>query len=995
MQARARLSLVALAVLVAGLSSAYSINGQGRPDIQWMRGGHSETVDVTKFSPNGEMVATADYNNVKISRASDGVLLMTISFGTGSLNFSPDSQTIAVAVTSDAPGGNAIQIWRISDKSLVRSIPVSDFSSILQLNFSPDGTEIVAGLHIYNVADGSTNFYTGTVNLQMQFFSPDGQYVYGSSYNGHDSLVRWPAADPSQGATNVGAANNGYPVAISPNGQYVINDRGGDVIRVSDGVVVHSFGFSNNWVASYQFTSDSLYVAQARPNYGGTAAITLTRTSDWGDVWTVPADPSNDYGKINLAVYGQQIAVSYKNTRLLNLSDGSPIRDLTTLGYAPVISLAFSSDGQTLVTANSTPASSTYNPKGSIYLWNVADGSRRNVDFPQSVNLGIYQILITPDGQQLLTLDGYNGQPQQHIRFWNASDGTLIRDLPQSYSTGSLALSPDGQIYAAGYTFNSHLYVDLRQTSNDSVLRTLSEAGRGGTFSPNNQLFAAPGEHGGVNLYDVSSGNYLRTLNAGADGVAFSPDSQTVAVLESTGSSTVWTTTVHLFRVSDGALLRNFQPFNSRSGDFAFAPDGNTIIARGNDATLRIWRVSDGALVQTYDQETDVAWPAQQIFQIAFSPNGSRFAYGRHDATVVMANNPFALGHFTATMTASRNPAPVGQNFNYNVSVTNDGAGSSSNTTLTDVLPSLVTLTSATPSQGACAYASATRTLTCSLGTLAVSASASVQITVKPRDEGTLDNTASLSATNYATASASVNGLPAVKLVDLSVSKTDSADPIFVGDNTTYTMIVKNSNTVNNATGVTLQDTLPAGMTFVSATTTQGSLVTPPVGSTGTVTANIGTLAPNATATVTVTVKAAAAGVQSDTATVSSNEADSNTANNTSTQATTVNVSGVASLQKVLLASQVLTGGCQNTTGQVFLSSPAPAGGATVTLSSSVAGASVPASVFIQAGQTVSPTFNVTTSPVAAKQTGLITATSGPNSVSRGITINVGSGSCP
>jgi hypothetical protein len=36
----------------------------------------------------------------------------------------------------------------------------------------------------------------------------------------------------------------------------------------------------------------------------------------------------------------------------------------------------------------------------------------------------------------------------------------------------------------------------------------------------------------------------------------------------------------------------------------------------------------------------------------------------------------------------------------------------------------------------------------------------------------------------------------------------------------------------------------------------------------------------------------------------------------------------------------------------------------------------------------------VTTNPVAAKQAGLITATLGATSVSRGVTVNVGSGSC-
>ena len=346
---------------------------------------------------------------------------------------------------------------------------------------------------------------------------------------------------------------------------------------------------------------------------------------------------------------------------------------------------------------------------------------------------------------------------------------------------------------------------------------------------------------------------------------------------------------------------------------------------------------------------------------------------------------------FGITMTASRNPAPVELNFNYNIGVTNNGPGTATNPVVTDVLPTQVTFTAATSSQGTCVYASGTRTVTCNLGSLGSTSSATVQITVKPREEGTLNNTATVTATGYDPASASVNGLPAIKQVDLSVQMTNAPDPIFVGQNTVYTMVVKNNSTVLGATGVVLTDTLPASMNFVSATTSQGSLVTPPVGSTGTVTANIGSLAIGATATVTVTVSTTASGVITNTATVTGNESDPLASNNAASSTTTVKD---AVLQKVLLAKQVLTGGCENTTGNVYLTGPAGPGGVTVPLSSNVSGASVPASVFIPAGQTVSPAFNVTTSPVVAKQVGLITAGSGPGAVSRGITINVGSGSC-
>ena len=273
------------------------------------------------------------------------------------------------------------------------------------------------------------------------------------------------------------------------------------------------------------------------------------------------------------------------------------------------------------------------------------------------------------------------------------------------------------------------------------------------------------------------------------------------------------------------------------------------------------------------------------------------------------------------------------------------------------------------------------------------------KITVKPREEGTLNNTATVKASQWdpstGNGSAYVNGLPAVKNIDVSVTQTDSADPINVGDNTVYTLVVKNGNGPIGATGVTLQDTLPSGMTFVSATTTQGSLVTPPVGSSGIVTANIGAMGPGATVTVTVTAKGAASGTWTNTAQVSSAETDTNTANNSATQSTTVKASAVVGLQKILLVKQTMTGGCESTTGQVYLTAPAPAGGATVSLSKNVSGVSVPAYVNVPAGATVSPAFNVNTNAVTAKQSGLVTATSGPNSVSRSVTINVGNGTCP
>ncbi len=474
---------------------------------------------------------------------------------------------------------------------------------------------------------------------------------------------------------------------------------------------------------------------------------------------------------------------------------------------------------------------------------------------------------------------------------------------------------------------------------------------------------------------DLGFITYMKTGNAASgDYVSSLKDSNPPFAGTSQWGTISWNATVP----ANTTLQFQVAASNNFGGPFNFV---------GPDSTSGTFFTNGGSL----SQFNGFRYLKYKAFFTTTDPNATATL---SDVTICF-NNPSAI--LNISMTADRNPAPVELNFNYKPVITNTGDTSATNVTLTDVLPAIVTFTAASSSQGTCAYQSLTHTVTCNIGTMAPGSTVNVQITVKPREEGTLNNTATITAGNWNPAtgnnSASVNGLPAVKETDLSVQKTASPNPIFVSQNVTYTLVAKNNSTVMGATGVVLSDSLPASMKFVSATTSQGSLITPPVGSSGIVTANLGALGIGATATVTVTVSSSAAGVITNTATVTGNESDPVAANNSDSATTTVNA---VNLQKVLLAKQVLTGGCENTTGNVYLTGPAPAGGLTVSLSTtSLAGVTVPASVFIPAGQTVSPAFSVTTTPVVTKQVGLVNATLGASTVSRNLTINVGSGTCP
>jgi uncharacterized repeat protein (TIGR01451 family) len=122
---------------------------------------------------------------------------------------------------------------------------------------------------------------------------------------------------------------------------------------------------------------------------------------------------------------------------------------------------------------------------------------------------------------------------------------------------------------------------------------------------------------------------------------------------------------------------------------------------------------------------------------------------------------------------------------------------------------------------------------------------------------------------------------------DLSVTKTDSPDPVAARGQLTYTLTVRNDGPAA-ATGVTLVDTLPDAA-FVSATTSQGSCARSGKGKAdGVVTCELGGLVSGQGATVSIVVSPAREGTISNTATVRANEPDPNLVNNTATAETTV-----------------------------------------------------------------------------------------------------------
>jgi uncharacterized repeat protein (TIGR01451 family) len=331
----------------------------------------------------------------------------------------------------------------------------------------------------------------------------------------------------------------------------------------------------------------------------------------------------------------------------------------------------------------------------------------------------------------------------------------------------------------------------------------------------------------------------------------------------------------------------------------------------------------------------------------------------RVDATLNNFNRP-TFSTFTLTtpvgptsdlaLTKTHAPDPViaGTEFEYTVTVTNNGPSTAQMVSVVDTLPSFqkvlgIQITQSPDQNGApnftCAATPAigtpgnTTSVTCTAaelppnkkqdGTVNPAGTATFKIRVL-QDPFTTQPTPTsyqncVSATSMSfdpVAANSTNVCDTLNIIfraDLSITKTDSPDPVIAGNLLTYTMVATNAGP-SAALNLMITDPLPAGTVFISAAASAGAtLTTPAVGANGTVKATwAGLTGPGVSRTLTIVVRVCPDYEQSflpsgkamcqpnltDTATVSSDTPDPVPGNNSATAETTVQAQSDLSISK-------------------------------------------------------------------------------------------------
>jgi uncharacterized repeat protein (TIGR01451 family) len=277
-------------------------------------------------------------------------------------------------------------------------------------------------------------------------------------------------------------------------------------------------------------------------------------------------------------------------------------------------------------------------------------------------------------------------------------------------------------------------------------------------------------------------------------------------------------------------------------------------------------------------------------------------------ALLLVAGSTFAQSaDLSITNTDSPDPVAAGSNLGYQIGIVNGGPATALNVVLNDVLPTGPTFVSASFTggsvQGTCttpAVGATGGTFNCTFPALTngQSSNYNIVLAVPAGSTGSISNTATVASdtsdpnpsNNTSTATTGINSN-----ADMSITKTDNPDPVAAGSNLGYQIGIVNNGPAT-AQNVVLNDVLPTGPTFVSASFTggsvQGTCTTPAVGATGgtfNCTFPALTSGQSSNYNIIVAVPAGSTGSLSNTATVASATNDPNPSNNSATAGTAIN----------------------------------------------------------------------------------------------------------
>ena len=274
-----------------------------------------------------------------------------------------------------------------------------------------------------------------------------------------------------------------------------------------------------------------------------------------------------------------------------------------------VVSVAISSDGQTIVSAGLD---------NTIRLWDLPTGQLLRV---LSGNSSLfYSLALSPDGQIIVS-----GSRDKTIRIWDFETGQELYHLKgHTREVDALAISQDSQTIVSGSRDKTIRVWNLPTGQELRIFKGHTGEVYSVAISPDGQKIVSGSQDNTIKVWDLQLGEELLTLRGHTDelrSVAISLDGQKIV----SGSRD---NTIKVWDLQLGEELLTLRGHLSSVQSVAISSDGQTIVSGSRDNTVRMWQLTTGKQIRCLRRHKDL------VRSVDISPDGQTIVSGSRDNTI-------------------------------------------------------------------------------------------------------------------------------------------------------------------------------------------------------------------------------------------------------------------------------------------------------------------------------------------------------------------------
>jgi len=239
----------------------------------------------------------------------------------------------------------------------------------------------------------------------------------------------------------------------------------------------------------------------------------------------------------------------------------------------------------------------------------------------------VNSVSFSPDGKTLAS-----GSYDKTIKLWNLETGKEIRTIKgHDNSVMSVSFSPDGKTLASGSTDNT---IKLWNLGTGTEIRTFvghANSVMSVSFSPDGKTLASGSTDNTIKLWYLEIGMEIRTFeghDSAVYSISFSPDGKTLATGSFDKTIIFW----DVLYLKAGKGILTLKGHDRSVNSVSFSHDGKTLASGSTDNTIKLWNLETGTEIRTFEGHSN------SVMSVSFSPDGKTLASGSSDKTIKLWN---------------------------------------------------------------------------------------------------------------------------------------------------------------------------------------------------------------------------------------------------------------------------------------------------------------------------------------------------------------------